>query len=184
MTPEQAKQICIEAHKGQWRRGVVVNDLLYSTVITQPEVYAAGHTILKDGNRLYYDSTNDVWKVSEPYHTHPIAVADMMTTDEEKIVAYLHDVIEDCEEYFLESADFTICNNKGMNMYLGREMFCVLTCITHATNLSYDLYINRISQNRLATKVKLADIFHNIQTAGDKQKAKYMKAIPVLLNLI
>ncbi len=176
-TPEQAKQICIEAHKGQWRRGVVVNDLLYSTVITQPEVYDAGHTILKDSNRLYYDSTNDVWKVSEPYHTHPIAVADMMTTDEEKIVAYLHDVLEDTDYTYERLLDLGLetCSDTARN---------ALKLLTKQPGQSYDLYIFNISCCRMARKIKIADIFHNIQTAGDKQKAKYMKAIPVLLGAI
>lgn len=34
-------------------------------------------------------------KVGQDYILHPITVASFMSTDEEKVVAYLHDVVED-----------------------------------------------------------------------------------------
>lgn len=56
MTPESAKQICIEAHKDQFRRDGVT-----------------------------------------PYSQHPIAVAELLSTDDEQVLGYLHDIIEDTD---------------------------------------------------------------------------------------
>lgn len=108
-----------------------------------------------------------------PFVKHPIAVADMMDTDEEKIVAYLHDVIEDttvtCDE---------IKDRFGMTV---AQAVLLLT----KEHDDYYKYLGCISHSRLATKVKIADMFHNMSdNPSQKQKEKYLRALPILLKSI
>jgi hypothetical protein len=183
MTPQQAKQLCIEAHKGQWRRP--------SDDLTDKELDEA--LSIYDGESLSITLSNGVvagyiadshWVAIRPYHTHPIAVADMMTTDEEKILGYLHDVIEDTE-YYLNPTDRTICSPSGMNMHLDTNIFLSLCHMTKEKNQSYEAYINQISCDKLATKVKISDIYHNLSCNPSKHaKEKYLKAIPILLGAL
>ena len=42
-------------------------------------------------------------KANRPYFLHPQAVASFVETEQEKIVAYLHDVMEDHPDYLPES---------------------------------------------------------------------------------
>ena len=144
MTPEQAKELCILAHKGQFRRDGIT-----------------------------------------PYSTHPIAVAEMMNTDEEKIVAYLHDVIEDTdynEQQIMEKLYNNIDTYK--HIYY-QNIFFAITTLTKSSLIDYKNYIELISFNKLATKVKLADMFHNMScNPSNKQKAKYLQAIPILLKTL
>ena len=48
-------------------------------------------------------------KAGQPYYLHPFTVADMCETEEEKVVAYLHDVLEDSEydEMYLRMCGFS-----------------------------------------------------------------------------
>ena len=39
-------------------------------------------------------------KAGKPYYLHPFAVADMCETEEEKVTAYLHDVLEDSSRLY------------------------------------------------------------------------------------
>lgn len=131
MTPIQAKELCIEAHKDQTR----------------------------------HDGT--------PYHTHPIAVANMMTTDEEKIVAYLHDVIE--------GTNITIKNltDKGYSYKIVKA----IQRLTKKFEQSYTEYLLQVSADNLATKVKIVDMFHNISDSPtEAQRKKYYSGIKYLLE--
>lgn len=168
MTPEKAKQICIEAHSGQWRNPITIETDSWDCYKQQVEF------IHENGNKIIWVNRN-TFLVYEPYSTHPITVADMMTTDEEKIIAYLHDVIENT------SISFDNLVSAGANdKCLERIML-----LTHVINEDYTHYIQKICIDKLATKVKLADMFHNMSTStSEKQKAKYLKHIPILLNTL
>ena len=73
-------------------------------------------------------------------------------TIEEKIVAVLHDVIEkttiDLE--YLKSAGFS-----------DRIVFAI-DALSRRPEESYDKYIDRVRENKLATKVKIIDLDDNI----------------------
>lgn len=88
----------------------------------------------------------------EPYILHPLYVMMKMDTHESRIVAILHDVIEDTA-WTLEA--------------LGKEGFSegILSAIDHISRRkgeSYVDYIKRLAANSLARKVKLADLEHNM----------------------
>lgn len=93
-----------------------------------------------------------------PYYLHPVAVAEMMTTSEERIIALLHDVMEDTQYTFqsLQSKllELNVPNVEGI-MYS-------LQLLTHNKDTPYIDYVSELAKDTTATKVKLADIFHNI----------------------
>ena len=169
MTPELAKQICINAHKGQWRKPTKIKTDSWDCYKQKVEF------IHENGNKIVWCNA-DTFLVYEPYSNHPITVADMLSTDKEKILAYLHDVIEDTNITYdeLYKLGLNECDDDVLN---------ALKLLTKQPQQEYSLYIFNISCCRLARKVKIADMFHNLSTApSEKQKAKYLKYMPILLN--
>ena len=151
MTLDKAKQLCIKAHEGQFRRDGIT-----------------------------------------PYSNHPIEVANVLTTDDEKIVAYLHDILEDTEYVTtkgekgswihlpgeLEEAKLAMC-------WIPERLANTVHLLTKAIVFSYRDYIKAIASNKLATKVKIADITCNLaDKPTDRQKVKYTTAMAVLLKEI
>jgi len=97
-------------------------------------------------------------KANRPYFLHPEAVASFVDTEREKIVAYLHDVMEDHPDYLPES---------GFRERFGDEVTDALLLLCHDRDDSYTEYIEKIrsSGNRLAIRVKLADLRHNMDVS-------------------
>lgn len=90
-------------------------------------------------------------KGGNPYILHPLYVMMQMDTDDERIIAILHDVIEDTKvsiEY-LQSQGFP------------KDILDDLLLLTHNKNVPYETYIMNIKTSKRATKIKLADIKHN-----------------------
>ncbi|QMS97078.1 HD domain-containing protein [Streptococcus equinus] len=117
-------------------------------------------------------------KAGAPYILHPETVASFVTKDDEKIVAYLHDVIEDtpCQLRDLENAGFS------------SEIIKSVDLLTRKTGQSYKQYLKLVKTNELARVVKLADLKHNSDlsrlthvTENDiKRLKKYQDAIVFL----
>lgn len=117
-------------------------------------------------------------KAGAPYILHPETVASFVTKDDEKIVAYLHDVIEDtpCQLRDLENAGFS------------SEIIKAVDLLTRKTGQSYKQYLKLVKTNELARVVKLADLKHNSNlsrlthvTENDiKRLKKYQDAIVFL----
>lgn len=113
-----------------------------------------------------------------PYVFHPFHLAEQMDDENSVVVALLHDVVEDSEMTFedLEAMGFH------------KEVINALKLLTHEDDVDYFEYVNKIKENPLATKVKLADLRHNSDasrldkmTQRDIERAnKYKKAIQVL----
>lgn len=103
-----------------------------------------------------------------------------MDSEEEIIVALLHDVIED-SNYEL---------NDLIAMGFSQRVVEAVACLTHNQYLSYDDYIKKISYNELAKKVKIADLKHNSnlsrldEITDDDIRClnKYKKALEILLT--
>ena len=117
-------------------------------------------------------------KGGHPYIDHPIAVAGKLNSEDEKIVALLHDTIEDT------NLTLEIIAKAGFSSYVVHAV----DCLTKRTGESYKDYIDRINGNSLARNVKIADIDHNMDlsrlkyvTNADKIRLeKYSKALAVL----
>lgn len=91
-------------------------------------------------------------KAGAPYILHPLAIMMRMESETEMIVALLHDVIEDTGvmESDLEEFGFS------------EEVIEAVNCLTRREGEPYREYIDRIKQNPLAVKVKLADLENNM----------------------
>lgn len=90
-------------------------------------------------------------KGGNPYFLHPLAVSEKVETEDEKIVALLHDVIEDTDitlDYLLEQG-------------FSEEILAAVNRLTKREGVSYEEYIDAVRKNPLALKVKIADMMHN-----------------------
>jgi hypothetical protein len=90
-------------------------------------------------------------RAGEPYILHPLALAARTEDRDERIVALLHDVVED--------TPITLA-------WLAREGFpervlCALDALTKREGEDYATFIERVAEDRLATRVKLLDLAHN-----------------------
>ncbi len=90
-------------------------------------------------------------KGGAPYIGHVIRVAERVKSDEEKIVALLHDVVED--------TNTTLEDIKSLGV--GEEIIKAIDLLTHKKDADYDEYIRNIAGNALAKSVKLADLADN-----------------------
>jgi (p)ppGpp synthase/HD superfamily hydrolase len=117
-------------------------------------------------------------KAGRDYILHPQQVAAMVTTDEEKAVALLHDILEDTD---VTAGDLLA---KGLPIAVVEAV----KVLTKKDNQNYAAYLAGVKKNGLATAVKLADLKHNSDlsrlekiTRKDRDRAeKYRKAIEYL----
>ncbi|MEG1334479.1 MAG: hypothetical protein RSD11_12570 [Bacteroides sp.] len=121
-------------------------------------------------------------KAGQPYIEHPLRVMNMGTTDNEKIVGVLHDVVEDSDWTFEQ------LQREGFSS----EVIEALRSITkQSKDEPYDKFIQRIKKNPLAVKVKINDLTDNmdirrlayISDKDVKRLKKYLKAYKQLSNL-
>lgn len=74
------------------------------------------------------------------------------------IVSVLHDAVEDFEGTGKELNDFL---DHLYDIY-PREITVALTALTHIDGEPYDQYIERVAKNKLARRVKIRDLTHNM----------------------
>lgn len=89
-------------------------------------------------------------KGGNPYIEHPHAVSSMVYSKDEKVVAWLHDVVED--------TDVTI---KDLEKLFPHSICKSVDAITKRNSESRSDYITRVSGDKVATAVKIADLTHN-----------------------
>lgn len=113
-------------------------------------------------------------KAGKPYISHPLTVMAQMDTLEGKIVAVLHDAIEDSE---LTIADLV---RQGFPEFIT----AAIAAITKLDGEPYEDYIVRVKSNAIARKVKIADVTHNMDisrianpTAKDFQRLEKYKIV-------
>ena len=118
-------------------------------------------------------------KAGEEYWKHPAAVAELCKTDDEKIVAYLHDVVED-----------TPVTIDAIESMFGPDIAEAVSYITHPKGLPYMEQIKRLAVNDIAREVKKADLTHNMDLSRLKSVTerdiirirKYKAALDYLNN--
>lgn len=116
-------------------------------------------------------------KGGKPYFLHPLRVSKQLSNKKEKIVALLHDVLED--------SNFTIDDLA----FLDIEQKKALLLLTHKKEDPYFEYIKKISQNKIARNVKLSDLKDNmtltrlkeIKQEDIQRIKKYKKAKEILM---
>ncbi|MBR5464412.1 MAG: hypothetical protein IKU77_01255 [Alistipes sp.] len=116
-----------------------------------------------------YDSRSDIDKAIEfaskahaadydldgnPTILHPLAVGMMGQNDTERIVGFLHDVVEDTKYDFDDLIDIGFSS----------EVIAALRLLTHDKRTPYMEYVAQIckSNNRTAIHVKMNDLRHNL----------------------
>ena len=117
-------------------------------------------------------------KAGEDYIKHPQKVVSFVKSDEEKAVAYLHDVIEDTELTLEDLHEYEF----------SKEVIEAVDIITKKKGEDYQSYLNSVKKNKLARAVKLADLRHNsdltrltkVTEKDIERKEKYQKAIDFL----
>lgn len=114
-------------------------------------------------------------KSGQPYVLHPLRVMSRLTSIEERIVALLHDVVEDSPVTFadLEAEGFS------------PAVVDAVRALTKQEGESYEDFVERVARNPLASAVKIADLRENIDvtrlselTESDLARvAKYHRAL-------
>lgn len=187
ITLEQAIDLATQAHNGQWRNPIIINytqleELIGSSYACDLQAGCFKNNVYKCNDKLITKIGDDSYYYSKPYITHPLAVMEMMDTEEEKILAVLHDVLKHNERF-----RFPIWHKpySPENSKMIQKIWAGLQVLTKEEHESYDKYIHYISLNKLATKVKIADIIHNLFCSpSEEDKQKYLKALPILLKSI
>lgn len=193
ITLEEAIKLAQRVHEGQWLKPEPLDHSVYFYKLKDyPEYAKQAFFINEEGFKISIDNTG--WIMQKPYITHPLAVMNMMSTEEEKIVAILHDIFEDTEATLhSKNSDYCIMF-KGTKYPLTSCMWHTLYALIKPNSdwgkfkekghyQSYAGYIKDITLNKTATKVKIADIVHNLSdNPSEHAKQKYLKAIQVLLK--
>lgn len=115
-------------------------------------------------------------KMDRPYILHPLRMMLRFQSETEMMVAVLHDVVEDSPDWSLE---------RLRQEEFSEEIVEAIDHLTRREDESYEAFTERAGQNRLARKVKLADLEDNMDirrypaelSQKDKDRlARYHKA--------
>lgn len=96
--------------------------------------------------------TGQVDKAGQPYILHPLRVMLKFQNEHERIVAVLHDVIEDSE----------ISLDDLKRLGFSTAIIEAIDCLTKRSGETYEEFISRVSLNDLARKIKIEDIKDNM----------------------
>ena len=129
-------------------------------------------------NIAYKAHEGQMDKAGYPYIFHPYHLAEQMHTEDEVVLALLHDVVEDTAVTIKDLRQAGVKEN----------VLEALALLTHAKDVPYADYIAAIKRNKLARAVKLADLMHNcdVTRGGDspylakKRETCYYPAIEAI----
>ena len=97
-----------------------------------------------------------------PYIKHVEAVVAKLQTTEQKIVGWLHDVIEDTSTTAQDLLD----------MGFDKNLIDAVVLVTKEEGYDYNEYMQRIKANPLAKAVKIADMRANLADTPSKNQIK------------
>jgi (p)ppGpp synthase/HD superfamily hydrolase len=102
-------------------------------------------------------------KAGDNYILHPLRLMLKFEREEERVCAVLHDVIED--------SNMTIASltEKGFSL----KVLDALECLTKRNNEPYEDFIQRISGNNLASRIKIEDIKDNLNLSRLQELKEY-----------
>lgn len=194
LTDTENKDSIIKAEDGKqfqyffgegWKRTVIMLDYwndesikydLYEEISESRALYLLALNIATKAHK------NQVDIGGAPYINHPLKVAENVDELDEKIVAFLHDVVED--------TDMTLEQLKEAGF--SSEILDAVDAMTKRDNEEYDQYLDRLTKSKIAIKVKIADMTHNsdisrIPNPTDKdldRVSKYKEKIEKLKALL
>lgn len=194
-------QLATKAHEGQWRRPTIIDynqleKLIGGSSACDLQAECFVNNIYKYNNKLITKLSNDEYYYSKPYITHPLEVMNILTTEEEQIIAVLHDVFEKCSGWCLgrvmdDSKFYIKYRPENIEYIITANVYWALTIISKDKHVKYNDYIYNMihdikldgTPNKLAIKVKIADILSNLSDhPSEYAKQKYAKALPILLQ--
>lgn len=135
---------------------------------------------------LYTPKTIEAFRIADTYHRgqtdksgapyliHLYRVADSMATEAETVTALLHDLLEDTDA------------EENVLSPFSQDVQEAVRCLTRGTEEQYFAYIERVKQNPLARKVKIADIQDHLrpelrQFISESLQKRYQQALDMLL---
>lgn len=106
------------------------------------------------------------------YILHPLTVAEKFDNEDYKIVAVLHDTLEDTN----------LTTYELVRDYRPKdEVLEALEAITKTEGQTYIDFILQVKKNKIATAVKIEDINHNLFDLGNGNlREKYLMALYIL----
>lgn len=122
-------------------------------------------------------------RCGRPYIEHPLAVAAQLDDGPARVVALLHDVIEDCG----------VSPRQLRGAGMPKSVVDSVVLLTRDPNEPYLDYIERVKKDPVAAAVKLADLAHNSDPArlpeplspADRERLeKYEKAQKILRDTL
>lgn len=135
--------------------------------------------LTNEAMKLAYNAHHgQVDKAGVPYIFHPMHLAEQMDDEYSTCVALLHDVVED-----------THVTLEQLAQIFPKEVVDAVAVLTHGKDEPYLQYVQRVTLNPIAKKVKLADLNHNsdqtrMVNASEETLAyfreKYRKAFEIL----
>ncbi|MCL7422415.1 MAG: GTP pyrophosphokinase [Methylobacter sp.] len=96
--------------------------------------------------------SGQVDKAGQPYILHPLRVMLKFQNEHQRIVAVLHDVIEDSE----------ISLDDLKRLGFSTTIIEAIDCLTKRNGETYEEFISRVSLNDLARNIKIEDIKDNM----------------------
>ncbi len=130
--------------------------------------------------KIAYDAhEGQVDKAGKDYILHPLRVCLDVKGCEQKIIAILHDVVE--------NSHYTLAE---LSSYFTREIIDALDALAKRPGEFFEDYIIRVSQNNLASQVKIIDLYDNINISRLPEvidvdlvrNQKYKNALNTLIN--
>jgi (p)ppGpp synthase/HD superfamily hydrolase len=115
-------------------------------------------------------------KAGEPYILHPMRVMEGMLSDDEKIVAVLHDVVEKNPAWTL---------NRLAEEGFSKKVIEGIDAMTRRPHESYEDFVLRAGSDPIGRTVKLADLRDNLDMAkraglDEQHTEKYRRAIELI----
>jgi hypothetical protein len=118
-------------------------------------------------------------KAGAPYVLHPLRMMLRVKSNDERIVAVLHDVCEDCPGW-----DFDRLRREGFS----KQVIIALQSVTKRDGEDYEAFVRRAAGNPIGRAVKLADLEDNcdltrIAAPSERDFArieKYRRAIALI----
>lgn len=145
---------CADKLELMWRDHIGRNKSLHLPYAVKNEGYDSCSDIDKAIEFALTAHASDYDLDGNPTILHPLAVGLMGNNDTERIVGFLHDVVEDTQYSFQDI----------MNIGFSIEIVEALRLLTHDKYTPYMEYIEQIckSGNQTAINVKLHDLKHNL----------------------
>lgn len=133
------------------------------------EIAVAAHKGMKD-------------KGGNPYILHPLRIMISLTTEDERIVGVLHDVVEDCPEWTFERLQ--------AEGFSERVLTSLKSVTKNSNDNDYQAFVERAKSDPVGRMVKIADIKDNLDVTriGELREEdiarinRYKKALKVLID--